>query len=145
MSRYDDIINIKRPELKKHNRASRESRAAQFGAFRALTGYEEAVTESARWTDDRLELSENIMEILNGKLQLIKEKLDDGVEVTITYFLPDNKKSGGKYVTATNSVIKIDEYERKVVLADKTEILIDMIVNIEGDIFSIFESLMKQI
>lgn len=138
MSKYDDIINMERPALINRQPASRESRAAQFGAFRALTGYEDAVSETARLTDDKLDLSENTIEILNGKLMVIKELIDERPVISVTYFKHDDKKTGGEYLTAAGSLIKIDEFERKLIFSDKSEIPINLIADIECDLFDYY-------
>ncbi len=135
MGKYDDIINLQRPDIYNHQRASREARAAQFGAFRALTGYEEAIYETARITDNEAEISEAMIEIINGKLKIIEENICDENKVTITYFVPDISKSGGKYIKYSGIVKKIDEFERKIVFKDKTQIQIDRIVEIDCDKF----------
>ncbi len=134
-SRYDDMIHMPRPELKKHDRASRESRAAQFGAFRCLTGYEDAVAETARYTDNMPIVSEQMMDIINHKIQVLREHLDDKPEITIVYFKPDEKKDGGSYVTVTGKLKKIDDIECKFVLTNKKEIPVNSILELDGDVF----------
>ena len=132
---YADIINLPHHELTTRQRMPLINRAASFSPFAALTGYDEAVKETARLTDARIELDEGTKEILNDKLRLVVDQADEQPEVSITYFLPDKKKSGGAYIT-TRAVIKsVDEYERVVVLTDKSTIPIDDIAEIEGDIF----------
>ena len=110
MDNYSDIINLSRP-VSKRPRMSLEQRSAQFAPFAALTGYEGQVKETARLTDKRIELNEELKEILDLKIQLIQEKIKEQPDVTITYFIPDDKKQGGKYKTVTNSVKKIDTYK----------------------------------
>lgn len=132
---YADIINLPHHELTTRQRMPLINRAASFSPFAALTGYDEAVKETARLTDARIELDEGSKEVLNDKLRLAVDQVDEQPEVSITYFLPDKKKSGGAYIT-TRAVIKsVDEYERVVVLTDKSTIPIDDIAEIEGDIF----------
>jgi len=114
-------------------------RAAQFSPFAALTGYEDAVEETARLTDSRLELSEDMKTILNEKMQMILDNAENEPIVTITYFVPDKKKSGGAYVDVTGIVKEIDEYERCVVMTDKKKIPIEQIRAIEGELFKCFE------
>ena len=114
-------------------------RAAQFSPFAALTGYEDAVEETARLTDARLELSEDIKTILNEKMQMIVDNLDADPIVTITYFVPDKKKAGGAYVDVTGIVKEIDEYERCIVMTDKKKIPIEQVRAIEGDLFKRLE------
>ena len=131
MSRYDDIINEKRPTLINRKPASMESRAAQFGAFRALTGYEEAVFETARYTEEKLVLSEDAINKLDEKLKMLRLLIYDKPLITVTYFKPDDKKSGGVYLSFKERLVKIDEYEKKFIFADKIEIPINMITDIE--------------
>jgi hypothetical protein len=110
-------------------------RAAQFSPFAALTGYDDAVKEAARRTDERIELDEYMKEALSNRLQIIARHMKEQPEITITYFQSDKKKSGGTYITATGSVKKIDEYKRIVVMDDGMTISIDEIISIDGQIF----------
>lgn len=131
-NRYDDIINLPRHELKTRPPMSRSNRAAQFSPFAALTGYDEAVKETARLTDKRVDLDETVKARLDEKLRLIQEQLSSEPEITVTYFQPDEKKAGGSYVTISGIVKKIDYYERAVVMKDRTRIEIDEIADIIG-------------
>lgn len=135
MKNYDDIINLPHHVSKKHSQMSIMSRSAQFAPFAALTGYDEAVKETARLTDKRLEIDEGLKNILNNKLQYILENKSLQPEITFTYFVYDNKKSGGKYIEKAGVVKKIDLNEKYIMLKDKTKIAIDEIINITGDIF----------
>ena len=128
--RYDDVIYRQHPTSKKHPRMSRMNRAAQFAPFAALTGYEESIAETARLTDHRVELSEYEIEELNTKLNFIQEHIKERPEVTITYFQPDERKDGGKYLTATGRVRWIDEVNRVVVFEDERIVGIDIITNL---------------
>ncbi len=131
MSKYDDIINEKRPMLINRKPASMESRAAQFGAFRALTGYEEAVFETARYTEEKVLLSEDAINELDKKFKILMSMIDENPLVTVTYFKPDDKKSGGVYLSFKERLVKIDEYEKKFIFADKIEIPLNTISEIE--------------
>jgi hypothetical protein len=111
------------------------ARAAQFAPFAALTGYGEAVDETARLTDDMIMLDENAKAMLDGKLQIIAEHIGGHPEVTITYFEPDKKKSGGAYRSVTGQVKEIDEYERIVRLCDGMKIPIEQIYGIVSELF----------
>lgn len=135
MDKYEDIINLPCPTSKRHPRMSLYDRAAQFSPFAALTGHEEAVKETARLTNQKLELSEDTIERLNEKLSCIADMIDTHPDVTITYFVPDSKKTGGDYDTYSGQVKKIDEYNHTVVMLDKTIIPIEQISEIDGDIF----------
>lgn len=135
MSKYDDIINLERPISKKRMPMSIENRAAQFAPFSALTGYEDAVKETARITDSKKILSEGIKEIINEKINYIKNNLKTIGEVNITYFLKDKKKTGGKYTTITDLVKKIDINNCLIYLRRGTIISFDDISNIDNPIF----------
>lgn len=134
---YDDIIHLPRHVSKKHPQMALSDRAAQFSPFAALTGHGAAIKETARLTDERVQLDEYMINVLSDRLQIIADRLKDKPEIMITYFQPDEKKNGGAYVTTTGTVKKIDVYERIVVMADRQEIPIDDIVGIEGQIFEI--------
>lgn len=128
--KYDDIINMPHHISKKHPRMSLENRSAQFASFAALTGYEDEVEETARITDKRIEITDEIKSTINMRLQIIQEKINTKPKVTIKYFIPDNKKEGGSYKTVTSNVLKIDQYKKLVVLKDNTKIFISDIINI---------------
>lgn len=128
--KYDDIINMPHHISKKHPRMSLENRSAQFAPFAALTGYEDEVEETARITDKRIEITDEIKSTINMRLQIIQEKINTKPKVTIKYFIPDNKKEGGSYKTVTSNVLKIDQYKKLVVLKDNTKIFISDIINI---------------
>ncbi len=132
---YDDIINLPRPVSKTRPRMKMIDRAAQFSPFAALTGYDAAVKETARLTDRRIELSEDMKSELNDRLLFIADWIEEQPEVEITYFEPDAKKKGGAYITANGTVKKIDEYNRTVIMTDGTLIPIDEIISIDGQIF----------
>lgn len=133
---YADIINLPQHELTTRQRMPLINRAASFSPFAALTGYDEAVKETARLTDQRIDLDEGSKEILNDKLRIAVDQIEEQPEISITYFLPDKKKSGGAYVTVKDVIKRIDEYERLVIFTDKSSIPIDDIYRIEGDIYN---------
>ena len=128
MGKYDDIINLPHHISSNHPRLSMEQRAAQFAPFAALTGYGDSIKETARLTDTRIELNEEEKEMLNIKLQELKNKISTMPQVTITYFVPDVKKVGGEYITKMNRLKKIDEYKKIIILEDKTIIPISEII-----------------
>ncbi len=110
-------------------------RAAQFSPFAALTGYGDAIKETARLTGERVELDEYMKDVLSIRLQIIADQLKEHPKIAITYFQPDEKKNGGTYVTVSGRAKKIDEYERVVVMTDGTRVSIDEIASIDGQIF----------
>ena len=134
--KYDDIINLPHHVSKKHPQMSLHDRAAQYSPFAALTGHKAAINETARLTDEKQILSEDVIAKLNEQLNLIKENIGTNQTVTITYFVPDDKKSGGAYISNTGVVKKIDEYNRTVIMTDKTVIPIEQISEMQSDIFS---------
>ena len=134
---YDDIIHLPRPISKTHPPMSAMDRAAQFSPFAALTGYDAAIKETARLTNEKIELDEYAKDALNERLQIMADRIKEHPEIAITYFQPDAKKNGGAYVTAIGAVKKIDEYERFVVMTDGTAIFIEDIISIEGQIFDV--------
>ena len=136
---YDDIINLPHYVSKKHPQMSIEARSAQFAPFSALTGYDEAIKETARLTDKRIEIDDGLKIILNNKLQYILKNLKLKPEIIFTYFVYDDKKIGGKYVEKIGVVKKIDMVEQYVILIDKTKIPILEIINITGKIFNSME------
>lgn len=127
---YDDIINLPHHISKAHPQMSKLDRAAQFSPFAALTGYEGAIKETARLTNKRVELEEWEKDVLDEKLRIINEQLSSQPEIEITYFKPDEKKSGGAYVSTIGIVKKIARYEQMVVMQDGTRIPIEEIVAI---------------
>ncbi|MBO5372107.1 MAG: hypothetical protein J6A75_05235 [Lachnospiraceae bacterium] len=133
--KYDDIIHMPHPVSKRHPQMSLLDRAAQFSPFAALTGHEEAIAETARLTDKRMELDENMLEILNAKLQFLKEKETEKPVVVISYFEPDKKKPGGSYIKAAGTIRKIDVYKHRIFMDDGRSIPIQDVIAIDGDIF----------
>lgn len=138
---YDDILKLKypNPEIEK-DFPDKILRAAQFAPFAALTGHDEAVKETARLTDRKIEIDEYAKDELNRKLNYIAEHIDDEQTFSITYFVQDKKKDGGRYDTITDTVVKIKEYENIIVMDNGTEIPITDILMIEGDVFLALES-----
>lgn len=103
---YDDIINLPHHVSKNHPPMSLYARSAQFAPFAALTGYEEAVKETARETGDRIEIDEELKKILDEKIQILIENKKQRNELTFTYFIPDSTKEGGKYISIVGIVKK---------------------------------------
>ena len=132
---YDDIINLPHHVSSTRPHMSAIDRAAQFSPFAALTGYDSSIKESARLTGTRVELYDSQKEDISDRLRIVTECLDADTEISITFFLPDAKKSGGEYVTASGTVKKIDEYERMIVMNDGRLIPIDEVIDVDCDAF----------
>lgn len=139
MNNYDDIINLEHYEPKRHPRMSIESRSAQFAPFAALTGHNDAIKETERLTTKRIELSDFDKELINNKLSLIDNLKSEKPLITFTYFIYDNKKSGGKYIDITGIVKRIDLVNSIIYLTNNVNIPIDEILDINADIFNIYE------
>ena len=136
VDRYDYIINLPHHVSKTHLPMATPDRAAQFSPFAALAGYDGAIKETARLTDERVELDEAEKNILDQKLSIVEEQLCNEPEITVTFFRPDEKKVGGAYVSISGIVNKIDYYKRAVLMQDGTRIKIEDISNITGGLFS---------
>lgn len=136
MSRpYDDIIHLPHHVSATRPQMSIANRAAQFSPFAALTGYDAAIAETARLTDERKELSDDMLETLSMKLGMLEEAVADRPEVSVTYFQEDEKKEGGAYITVTSAMKKIDDYEGVIVLVTGKKIKIKDILDINGKLF----------
>ena len=128
---YNDIINLPHHVSPTRPQMSMMDRAAQFSPFAALTGYDAAIKETGRLTDEKIELGEEELSILNMKFQLLVDSLDEEPEVNITYFKPDDRKAGGAYLTASGTVKKIDDFERIIFMKNGTKIPMDDVLSIE--------------
>lgn len=132
--KYDDMLNLPHPVSKRHLPMNKGDRAAQFAPFAALTGYEAELEESSRTTEQKLELDEQEMQSIARKLLRIKECINDHPLLSITYFVPDKLKAGGKYVNENVTIRRIDEYAGQII-TQGGRIALGDIIAIEGDIF----------
>ena len=132
---YDDIINLPHHVSKTRPQMAELDRAAQFSPFAALTGYDAAIQETGRLTDERIDLGEETKAMLDMKQQYLGDIIADQPEITVTYFVPDEKKAGGAYVTVTGNLKRIEEYERMMILTNGKKIPMDEIADIESDLF----------
>ena len=130
--KYDSIIELPHHVSQKRPQMSMHDRAAQFSPFAALTGYDEAVHETARLTDSKIELSEEELQALNMKYNALIEQLDEQPEVKFLYFVPDEKKTGGSYVTVTGIVRKVDKFKRVIILQSGETIQMDNVIDISS-------------
>lgn len=137
--RYDDMIGLPHPVSKRHPPMERIKRAAQFAAFDALTGFGAAIAEAGRETEEKLELSEDMIEMIDARLAVIGQHIKEEPSVAVTYFLPDTKKAGGRYVTVTGNVEKLDGLKCAIIIADGTKIPIGDVRYIDGNLFRLYE------
>ena len=128
---YDDIIGLSRPDSPGRARMSAYDRAAQFSPFAALTGFEDAIEETGRLTVDRIELDEGGKQLLDEKMQKIRQQLPEHPEVTVVWFCYDERKAGGAYLRTTGCVKKIDTYLGVLLLTDGQTIPLGEIHSIE--------------
>ena len=128
---YDDIINLPHPTSAKHPRMPLSDRAAQFAPFAALSGHSAALVETARLTDQRMELDEYEMARVDAELQRLQELLPGRPTASITYFVPDERKNGGSYQTVTGEVKRIDAVNGVIQMADRQCIPIADVFSIE--------------
>ena len=131
MNDYSDIIDYNYEGPKNHERMPKESRAAQFGSFRALSGYEDELKEVRRRVSNEIILSEDQKYLLDQKLEEIKKRIDNTLQVKITYFIKDLKKKGGYYKTIITNIKKIDLVNKEIILFNKEKILIKNIIDID--------------
>ncbi len=103
-----------------------ESRAAQFSSFAALTGYEDEIKETGRRVDREIELTDDEKENINNLINLINKN----DKIKITYFINDNKKVGGKYLTEYKVINRVDSYNHELIFIDKTKIKFEKIIDI---------------
>ena len=137
--KYDEIMGLPHHVSKTRPQMPMSDRAAQFAPFAARTGYDAAIKATGRLTDERIALDEEALTALDMKYQLLMDALDDEPEVTITYFQPDERKAGGKFVSAVGAVKKIDDFERRITMRDGTRIPMDDVLSIDGELFSSLE------
>lgn len=130
-NKYDDIIHLPHHVSKKRPQMPVADRAAQFSPFAALTGHSAAIQETARLTEEKIELDESTRRRLDEQMQILTQRIYLHPEAAITYFVPDEKKEGGAYVTVKNQVKKIDFYRRQIFMMDGKIIPVDDIAEIE--------------
>ena len=139
LEKYNTIMNLQHHVSKTRPQMPMSDRAAQFAPFAALTGYDSAIKETRRLTAERIELDEEALTALDMKYQLLMDALNEAPKVTITYFQPDERKAGGKYITATGAVKKVDDFERRITMQDGAKIPMDDVLSIDGELFSSLE------
>jgi len=132
---YEDIIHLPHHVSSKRPRMSAVDRAAQFSPFAALVGYDAAIQETGRLTTEKIELTEEEKSVLDQKQKILLERIAEHPEITVTYFLPDDRKNGGSYTTVTGNFKRIDDVSHVILLTDGTGISIDDILKIDSVVF----------
>lgn len=133
MNDYNNIIDLEHHVSKTRTPMSMYDRAAQFAPFAALTGYAEAVKETARLTNNKIEIDEGLKNILNSKLNIINQHLKENHQITFTYFIQDKTKVGGEYYYYTGIVRRIDETNKIIYMKDKSKLFFNDILNISSE------------
>ena len=133
--KYEDMLYMEHPTSKKHPRMKPEMRAAQFSPFAALVGYDDVIEETARLTESHIFLDESQQELLDRKQQYLLPFLSQMPEITVTYFLPDLQKAGGRYVTITGQLKAILPHEKTLILVDGTILSTQDIIELDSPIF----------
>ena len=128
--KYNDILYLPRPTSAKHPRMPISDRAAIFSPFAALSGHAGAIAETARLTDQRMELDEDTRAELDRRQAVLLKQIAEQPEVTVTWFQPDERKDGGSYVTVTGRLKRIDPVERIMTLQDGTSIPLEDVVEL---------------
>lgn len=131
--KYSDIINLEHHTSKTRPKMSIENRSAQFAPFAALTGYEDMIEEDARYVDEKLEINEDLKDILDVKIIKLREFINSKPKVRVVYFEKDLKKDGGKYKTIYEKLIKIDDYNNKLVFENCLEVNISDLIEIDSE------------
>ena len=129
MNKYSDILNLNRPKSK-YPKMSMLDRATQFAPFAALTTHGDAIRETDRLTDKKLILSDEEKKILDNKFQYIIKNINKDIYVEVTYFVPDDKKDGGKYFIIRNNVKKVDLVNKKIKFGYNSSVTINDIIDI---------------
>ncbi len=128
---YDDIIGLPHHVSEKHPQMPLADRAAQFSPFAALTGYDAAIVETARLTEQKRELTEEQKLVISTGLRDLQCRMKNDPVVTVTFFQPDERKAGGAYRTVTGTARKVDEYLSVLEFTDGTRIPFDGIFSLE--------------
>lgn len=129
--RYNDMLFMPHPHSLTRRPMTQLGRAAQFAPFAALTGYDDAVHETARLTENQSELDTEQLALMDEKLHALLDIIRDQPEITITYFEPDSQKSGGIHLSITGRIRRVDEVNRQIIFTDRTTIAMDSICEID--------------
>ena len=133
--KYDDMLHLPHPTSARHPRMPIAERAAIFSPFAALTGHAGAIAETARLTDQKMELDEDTKAELDRRQAVLLEHIAEQPEITVTWFRPDERKDGGAYFTTTGRLKKINEMNRVLILLDGTSIPLKDVADLESNCF----------
>ena len=133
--KYDDMLHLPHPTSVRHPRMPISERAAMFSPFAALSGHAGAIAETARLTDQKMELDEDTKAELDRRQVVLLEHISEQPEITVTWFQPDERKDGGAYFTTTGRLKKINEMNRVLILLDGTSIPLEDVADLESNCF----------
>lgn len=136
VSAYEDLLYLPHPVSKKHPAIPVLTRAAQFAAFKALTGYEEEIAEEGRYTEQAMELDESRKEILDRRIRLLWEHRADQPMAEFICFEPDERKAGGRYRCIRGVIQKLDPLGKTLILHSGESIPVDALCDLRADLFS---------
>ena len=128
--KYDDILHLSRPRSGRRVQMTNYDRAAQFSPFAALTGFDAAIEETGRLTDQPIELDEGGKQLLDERMQSVLDVIHTQPEAEVVWFRYDERKAGGSYVTTSGRVKKIDTYTQKLLLTDGRTIPLGEVISI---------------
>ena len=137
--KYSDIIDMPRPVSPYRKKMTARERAAQFSPFAALVGYDDEIVEAGRCTEKETELSEDQKREIDERLHFLMALAEHRPPVKITYYVPDEKKSGGSYVTVAGKFKSVRAYERDVLIGDRAGIPIERIRKVDSPVFEKFD------
>lgn len=138
-SEYDDIIDLPHHVSSVRKPMPRANRAAQFMPFAALAGYEAALHETARLTDRKIELHDDLLSILDDKLRFLQVYASEKPEAEFLVFQPDGKKNGGSYVSIRGIMRRVDEEGREVILTNGRRLPLKDILDVSCELFTMLE------
>jgi len=137
--KYKDIINLPHHVSTVHPPMSARDRAAQFSPFAALTGYDAAIRETARYVSEEIQLDADEESLLNEKIVMLHDRAGEHPEIRLCYFEPDEKKAGGAYINATGQLKRVDPLRHRIIFNDGLEIEFKHIYSLESDFFGVLE------
>ena len=125
--RYSDIIDTPRPKSK-YRKMSLHDRAAQFSPFAALTGFDEEIKETSRFTQEQIELLNEDKLAIGEKIRYVLDHKDQDLLIYLVYFEKDPYKKGGKYRDIYTRIKKYNELEHYLLDEQKEKLYIDNIM-----------------
>ncbi|MGN0415865.1 MAG: hypothetical protein ACI4FX_10290 [Agathobacter sp.] len=128
---YEDMLYLPHHQSTKRKHMSLHDRAAQFAPFAALNGYEDAIEETGRLTEEEMILDETAVAQINEQLQYLSAHVGEHITVSVTYFKPDERKSGGAYLTDIGVVKRVDETNHFLIMDNGVAISMEQIREIE--------------